>query len=99
MFFFRLKMSAMVDAIAMVCMFVASSIALECGDSLFGAVLIVFVALFIELGLSLARVFELEDMFRLWTMEKKEVDRLKSLVSRQSLAHTQKKPLKRNNKG
>ena len=35
MFFFRLKMSAMVDAIAMVCMFVASSIALECGDSLF----------------------------------------------------------------
>ena len=89
----------MVDAIAMVCTFVASSIALECGDSLFGAVLIVFVALFIELGLSLARVFELEDMFRLWTMEKKEVDRLKSLVSRQSLAHTQKKPLKRNNKG
>ncbi len=93
MFFFRLKMSAMVDAISMVCMFVASSIALEYGDSIFGAVFIVFAALFIELSLSMARAIELQDTFRLWKMRKeesetlrKEVNRLNKIVRRQSLA-------------
>lgn len=91
--FFKLKMSTMVDAISMVCMLVASSIALECGDSLFGAVFIVFVALFIELGLSMARAIELESTFQLWKMRKeeaetlrKEVNRLNKIVRRQSLA-------------
>ena len=101
--FFKLKMSPMVDAISMVCMFVASSIALEYGDSIFGAVFIVFVALFVELGLSMARAIELQDAIQLWSMRKKEaehlqkeVDRLSRIISRQTLCHSGKKPLKRN---
>ena len=91
--FLRMKMSPVVDAVIMVCMFVANRIALAYGSSLFGAVLIVFVALFIELGLSMARAIELEVTFRLWKMRKeeaetlrKEVNRLNKIVRRQSLA-------------
>lgn len=103
--FLRMKMSPVVDAVIMVCMFVANRIALAYGDSLFGAVFIVFVALFVELGLSMARVIELQDAIQLWSMRKKEaehlqkeVDRLNRIISRQTLCRP-KKPLKRNNKG
>ena len=95
MFFFRLKMSAATDMAVMTVSLVATIILRLRGYTDFMPFAVI-AALAAEGFLSMARVFELEDMFRLWTMEKKEVDRLKSLVSRQSLAHTQKKPLKRN---
>ena len=90
MFFLRLKMSAMTDIFIVVMSLVATIILRLCEytDLMPFAVI---AALAIE-G-SMSRAFELQDMFRLWSMKKKEVDRLNRLVSRQSL-RCQKKPLK-----
>ena len=92
MFFLRLKMSAMTDIFIMVMSLVATSILRLCEytDLMPFAVI---AALAAEGILSMSRAFELQDMFRLWSMKKKEVDRLNRLVSRQSL-RCQKKPLK-----
>lgn len=95
MFFLRLKMSAMTDIFIVVMSLVATSILKLCEytDLMPFAVI---AALAAEGILSMSRAFELQDMFRLWSMKKKEVDRLNRLVSRQSLAHHPKKPLRRN---
>ena len=92
MFFLRLKMSAMTDVIVMMALLVATSIMRLCEYTALMPFAVI-AALAAEGFLSMARAFELEDMFRLWKMNKKEVDRLNRLVSRQSLRY-QKKPLK-----
>lgn len=92
MFFLRLKMSAMTDVIVMMALLVATSIMRLCEYTALMPFAVI-AALAIEGILSMSRAFELQDMFRLWSMNKKEVDRLNRLVSRQSL-RCQKKPLK-----
>ncbi len=82
MFFFRLKMSVAVDVIAMVTLFVATRVMAAYNADCYLTVGAIFVALAIELTLSIARAFDLKATTFLWCVQKKEVDNLQKEVNR-----------------
>ena len=82
MFFFRLKMSVTVDVIAMVTLFVATRVMAAYNADCYLTVGAIFVALAIELTLSIARAFDLKATTFLWCVQKKEVDNLQKEVNR-----------------
>lgn len=82
MFFFRLKMSVAVDTVSMIAMAIAIKVLASYGASVTEMAIPVFVALAIELTLSIARAFDLKATTFLWCVQKKEVDNLQKEVNR-----------------
>jgi len=75
-------MSVAVDVIAMVTLFVATRVMAAYNADCYLTVGAIFVALAIELTLSIARAFDLKATTFLWCVQKKEVDNLQKEVNR-----------------
>ena len=84
MFFFRLKMSTTVDAVVMVTFAIAIKILASNGAGVTMMAIPVFVALSIELTLSIARAFDLKAVTFLWCVQKQKADRLQKKIDRLS---------------
>ena len=82
MLFFKLKMSVAVDTVSMIAMAIAIKVLASYGASVTEMAIPVFVALAIELTLSIARAFDLKATTFLWCVQKKEVDNLQKEVNR-----------------
>ena len=84
MLFFKLKMSVAVDTVSMIAMAIAIKVLASYGASVTEMAIPVFVALAIELTLSIARAFDLKAVTFLWCVQKQKADRLQKKIDRLS---------------